>query len=81
MTMQRTLKLYRLPTETATKGFRRLKVEDVDQAHTLLDSYLKKFDLAPMFSREEFMHWFLPQDNIIDSYIVENNGKISGKVS
>ncbi|XP_037795690.1 glycylpeptide N-tetradecanoyltransferase-like [Penaeus monodon] len=81
MTMQRTLKLYRLPTETATTGFRRLKVEDVDQAHTLLETYLKKFDLAPVFSREEFMHWFLPQDNIIDSYVVENNGKISDFMS
>ncbi|XP_047500622.1 glycylpeptide N-tetradecanoyltransferase 2-like [Penaeus chinensis] len=81
MTMQRTLKLYRLPTETATTGFRRLKMEDVDQAHTLLETYLKKFDLAPVFSREEFLHWFLPQDNIIDSYIVENNGKISDFMS
>lgn len=41
--------------------------------------YLRKFDLAPVFSKEEFMHWFLPQDKIIDSYVVENNGKITGQ--
>ncbi|KAK3867540.1 hypothetical protein Pcinc_026996 [Petrolisthes cinctipes] len=81
MTMQRTLKLYRLPTETTTSGFRRLVRQDVDRCHKLLAKYLRKFDLAPVFSKEEFMHWFLPQDKIIDSYVVENNGKITDFVS
>ena len=79
MTMQRTLKLYKLPTETTTSGFRRLKMEDVDQCHKLLGDYLQKFDLAPVFSKEEFVHWFLPQEKIIDSYVVENYGNVSGK--
>lgn len=79
MTMQRTLKLYRLPTETATPGFRRLKMEDVVECHKLLEEYLNKFDLAPVFSKEEFIHWFLPQDRIIDSYVVEKSGKVTGK--
>ncbi|XP_071512935.1 glycylpeptide N-tetradecanoyltransferase 2 isoform X4 [Panulirus ornatus] len=78
MTMQRTLKLYRLPTETATAGFRRLKMEDVDECHKLLEEYLNKFDLAPVFSKEEFVHWFLPQERIIDSYVVEKSGKVTG---
>ncbi|XP_071512932.1 glycylpeptide N-tetradecanoyltransferase isoform X3 [Panulirus ornatus] len=77
MTMQRTLKLYRLPTETATAGFRRLKMEDVDECHKLLEEYLNKFDLAPVFSKEEFVHWFLPQERIIDSYVVEKSGKVT----
>jgi len=32
-----------------------------------------------MFSDEEFKHWFLPQDGIIDSYVVINDNKITGK--
>lgn len=79
MTMQRTLKLYRLPSDTATRGFRRLQPEDVDSCHRLLANYLKRFDLAPVFSREQFLHWFLPQDKIIDSYVVETGGKVTGE--
>ena len=37
MTMQRTLKLYRLPEETKTPGFRVLEPKDIDQAYQLLN--------------------------------------------
>lgn len=39
---------------------------------------MKTFDLSPMFSDEEFKHWFLPQEGIIDAYVVVNNNKITG---
>lgn len=39
---------------------------------------MKSFDLSPMFSDEEFKHWFLPQDGIIDAYVVVNDNKITG---
>ena len=37
MTMQRTLKLYRLPEETKTPGFRTLELKDIEQAYRLLN--------------------------------------------
>lgn len=37
MTMQRTLKLYRLPEETKTPGFRPLEQKDIKQAYQLLN--------------------------------------------
>lgn len=40
--------------------------------------YMKTFDLSPTFSDEEFKHWFLPQEGIIDAYVVENDNKITG---
>lgn len=40
--------------------------------------YLKSFDLSPIFSEEEFKHWFLPQEGIIDAYVVINDNKITG---
>ena len=43
--------------------------------------YLEKFDLAPVFSEEEFRHWFLPQNGIINSFVVENDNKITDMVS
>lgn len=36
MTMQRTLKLYKLPETTKTPGFRKLTADDVPEAHKLL---------------------------------------------
>ncbi len=42
MTMQRTIKLYRLPTEPKTPGFRKLKIEDCPKAYTLLTEVCKK---------------------------------------
>lgn len=39
--------------------------------------YLQKFDLAPMYTEEEFKHWFLPRENIVDSFVVEQNGVIT----
>lgn len=81
MTMQRTLKLYKLPELPQVKGFRKLVPKDAKECHKLLSEYLKKFDLAPVFKLDEFRHWFLPQDNIIDSFIVENEaGEITGKI-
>ncbi|XP_066262103.1 glycylpeptide N-tetradecanoyltransferase [Euwallacea similis] len=81
MTMQRTLKLYKLPDQPRTPGFRKMNKEDVDQTHVLLNKYLSLYDLAPHFTKEEFLHWFLPQPNIIDSFVVETKGKITDFVS
>nr|CAH7727016.1 unnamed protein product [Callosobruchus chinensis] len=82
MTMQRTLKLYKLPDRPRTPGFRKMTAKDVPQAHKLLFQYLKKFELAPEFSEEEFLHWFLPRDNIIDSFVVEDTqGQLTDMVS
>ena len=37
--------------------------------------------MAPVFSIEEFRHWFLPQNEIINTFVVENDGKITDMVS
>lgn len=71
MTMQRTLKLYKLADSPKTPGYRQMRPSDVPQAHKLLTNYLKRFDLAPHFSESEFAHWFLPRPNIVDSFVVE----------
>lgn len=71
MTMQRHLKLYRLPESTKVEGLRKLKATDIPEACKLLNEYLSKFDLVPIFSEEDFQHWFLPRDDIVDAYVVE----------
>ncbi|KAI5640545.1 glycylpeptide N-tetradecanoyltransferase [Phthorimaea operculella] len=82
MTMQRTLKLFKLPDLPKTPGFRKMEPQDIEKVVVLLNDYLKKFDLAPIFSEEDFKHWFVPQGGIIDSYVVEAaDGAITDFVS
>lgn len=48
-----------------------MTVKDVPVVHRLLQDYLRQFNLAPVMSMEEVKHWLLPQENIIDTYLVQ----------
>nr|XP_025871919.1 glycylpeptide N-tetradecanoyltransferase 2 isoform X3 [Vulpes vulpes]XP_055187614.1 glycylpeptide N-tetradecanoyltransferase 2 isoform X3 [Nyctereutes procyonoides] len=78
MTLQRTMKLYRLPDATKTSGLRPMEPRDVRAVRDLTNTYLKRFHLAPVMDEEEVAHWFLPQEHIIDTFVVENS---SGKLT
>ena len=54
-----------------TPGLRPMEHKDIPAVHKLLTEYLKHFHLTPVMSREEVEHWFLPQENIIDTFVVE----------
>jgi glycylpeptide N-tetradecanoyltransferase len=43
----------------------------------LFFKYLAKFKLKPTYNEEEFKHWFLPREGVIDSYVVEKDGVIT----
>jgi len=77
MTMQRTIKLYRLPEQPKTPGFRQLKEADCPQVAKLLNDYLGRFALKPHYTDDEFKHWFMPREGVIDSYVVEKDGIIT----
>ncbi|PHH77366.1 hypothetical protein CDD80_694 [Ophiocordyceps camponoti-rufipedis] len=69
---------YALPDETTTRGLRAMKAEDVDAVIGLLERYLARFDMAPEFTREEALHWFIPKaeaEQVIWSYVVEDKDK------
>ncbi|KAG8446910.1 hypothetical protein GDO86_014383 [Hymenochirus boettgeri] len=71
MTMQRTMKLYRLPETPKTSGLKPMEVRHIPAVHKLLGQYLSQFNLAPVMNEEEVCHWLFPQENIIDTYVVE----------
>jgi len=84
MTLQRHIKLYRLSETTKISGIRKLKVSDIPSACKLLNDYLGRFSLFSVFSEEDFQHWFLPRDDIIDTYVVEKpdpSGSGSGRIT
>ncbi|CAL8096359.1 unnamed protein product [Calicophoron daubneyi] len=78
MTLQRTIKLYKLPEETLVKGFRQMTKADVPQAWALVSKYLEQFCLRPIYTEQEFRHFFLPRTDIVNSFVVANEeGKIT----
>ncbi|XP_062859920.1 glycylpeptide N-tetradecanoyltransferase 1b [Trichomycterus rosablanca] len=76
MTLQRALKLNRLPEMTKTAGLRLMTLADLPRVQTLLKEYLKKFHLFPVLNQKEVEHWFLPRDNVIDTYVVEGSDRV-----
>lgn len=51
---------------------------DVPSACALLNAYLARTKLAPVFSEADFAHWLLPREGVVDSFVVANEG---GKVT
>lgn len=47
------------------------------QIHKLLNNYLKKFKVRPEFTKKECQHWFVRRPGIIESFVVENKGKVT----
>lgn len=72
MTMSRTIKLYKLPDQTATPGFRKMEPHDVPAVTRLIRTYLSRFEVAPEFDENDVDHWLLPKDGVVDSFLVES---------
>jgi glycylpeptide N-tetradecanoyltransferase len=57
--------------------------QDIDEVLPLFDRYMKRFDMAPEFTREEAIHWLVPKtpeggEEVVWSYVVvDGNGKIT----
>ncbi|KAL2261160.1 hypothetical protein VTK26DRAFT_4634 [Humicola hyalothermophila] len=74
---------YNVPEQTSTRGLREMEAKDLEAVHHLLERYLKRFDLTPVWNREEVDHWLLhkkdgPGEQVVWSYVVEDpSGKIT----
>lgn len=47
------------------------------QVTRLLKTYQQRFEIAPIFSEEEVRHYFLPIEDVIDTYVVQGPGRSS----
>ena len=76
-TKARQITRFHLPSSTSTPGLRPMLKDHVDSVLDLLERYLKRFTMAPVFDREEIEHWLLHNDNaaeqVIWSYVVEDS--------
>ena len=80
MTMSRTIKLFKLDNKPATPGIRPMTDADVPAVAVLLNKYLKKFAVAPVFDEEEVKHHLSMRDGVVYSYVVEDPDK-PGKIT
>ncbi len=68
---------YALPDRTHTRGLRPMVPDDVDAVQDLLTRYLKRFDMAMEFTKEEVDHWLLDKklpgdEQVVFTYVVED---------
>ncbi|KAL2755748.1 hypothetical protein ACRALDRAFT_2105683 [Sodiomyces alcalophilus JCM 7366] len=74
------IRKYHLPENTSTRGLREMQLKDVDAAMDLFGKYMARFDMYPIYSRDEFIHWFIPSkdytpEQVVWTYVVENDKK------
>ena len=65
-----------IPSTTSVQGMRPMQGKDVEAVHDLLSRYLKRFTLAPVFSKEDIDHLLLHKEKtspeqVIWTYVVE----------
>ncbi|GMI03351.1 hypothetical protein TrLO_g13984 [Triparma laevis f. longispina] len=68
-TMATAVKLNRVPSQPVTNGFRAMEERDVVGAHKLLMDYLANFKVYPFLTVDEFRHWILPKNKVVNSYV------------
>ncbi|RLN63306.1 hypothetical protein BBP00_00004230 [Phytophthora kernoviae] len=67
-----TTKTLKVPSQTATPGFRSMERTDVPQVARLLKENLWKFHLAVEYDEKEIAHWMVPRLGVVSAYVVEN---------
>lgn len=61
--------------------WRAMQAKDVPAVTALLTAYLKRFPLHVVLKEAEVAHWVLPQQDIMFSYVVESEGKVTDFIS
>ena len=67
-----TLKKYELPDELQITGFRKMEEKDLEQINELILLRNKKYKIYEILNKEEIMHWLLPKNNIVYTYVLED---------
>lgn len=59
MTLARMIRVNKVPENMSLPGLREMQDRDIVEVTTLFERYMKRFDLAPVFTVEEARHQFL----------------------
>ena len=78
MPIGKALKNNELPDEPQISGFRKMTEKDIDQIYELIEKNRNKYKIYEIFSKEQISHLLLPRNNIIYTYVLEDeNNKIT----
>jgi len=80
-TIPRMVKLYRVNEEPKIEGIREFKTKDIAQVTKLLQEHLSQFKVHLRFTEEDVKHWLIPRKDVIYSYVVEKDKKITDFIS
>jgi len=81
MTMARYQKLLKLPDQPSIAGVRPMEPKDMPQVHKMLTEYLSKLDTHFHFSKAELAHFILPRENVIESFVIEEENQVTDMFS
>ena len=73
-------KLYALPDQPnlpAHHILRPTEQRDIKQVRQLICDYLSQFSLYQQYTRKECEHWFVRRKDIIESFVIERNNKVT----
>ncbi len=77
-------KFYALPQDIELpEGYKMRPAEEKDcgQIRKILLAFLQKFKIFADFNKKESQHWFARKENVLESYVIEKNGKITDFLS
>ena len=72
MSLGNALKKYDLPDEPKISGFRKMEAKDLEQIYNLILLRNKKYKIYEILDIKEVEHWFLPRNNIVYTYVLED---------
>ncbi|UKK02363.2 glycylpeptide N-tetradecanoyltransferase 1 [Theileria orientalis] len=80
MTISRAVRIYKV-NEVENNEMRPMEKKDVSSLYKLLKDHLTLFKLYQVFTQDEVHHLFLPQEDIIHTYVKSVNGNVTDMCS
>lgn len=68
----RAIRLFKVPDKAQLPGIRPMQERDVRAVQRLLMEYLRRFSIYVDFTQEEVAHFFLPREDVVYSYVVQD---------
>ena len=75
ISLGKALKNHELPNAPKISGFRKMIEKDLDHIYELIEKNRNKYKIYEVFSKEEIKHLILPKNNIIYTYVLEDENK------
>lgn len=65
------IKAHQLPEQIINKNFKQAELKHSDEMYTIFNKYMEKYNLHPLFTKEEFNHIFFENEFVV-CYVIEN---------